>query len=226
MIDRVRYSYTPAFLDLLMKQSNGKAFRKKIDPCPYCEPNCGVFEKPKFAVEWDREGIVREIVFIRNQMGPYYKKGYVIMVSACPRCNKLSFHHRSITWLFRDDWADKKVVQAEIDAWERESIAEWDESLCKRCAVEKLVEKDPFGYVVRCTKGYSSPENPKESTVFRCKSFVPAVPNTCFFCGELLEGEEKQHGIHETCAKAVAEVDRVAHEEWVAKMKGLGIEVS
>ena len=215
----VRYSYSPDALDHLLKLSNGKAFRKKVDPCPYCEPKCGMFEKPKFATEWDKEGIVREIVFIRNQMGPYYKRGYAIMVSACPRCKKLSFHHRRIGQLLYDDWADKKIAQAEIDAWKQETLDEWYISLCKRCAVEKEVAKKPFGYVVDCTKGVGSPESPYDSTVHRCKLYEPAVPNSCFVCGE---GSD---GLHPECAKKIEEIDRVAHEEWVKKMKELGIDV-
>ena len=225
MTDKVRYSYGPDTLDHLVKVTGGKAFRKKVEPCPYCEPNCGMFQEPKFATEWDQEGIVREIVFIRK-VGLYYKKGYAMRVSACPRCRKLSFHHRDISWLLRDSWADKEIVQAEIDAWEQESIDEWDKSLCKRCTVKREVEKDKYGYVVDCSTGKGgSPEDPEESTTFRCDQYIPKVPNTCFICGGVFEGDEEHpDNMHLTCSKKIKEIDRVAHEEWVEKMKELGWE--
>ena len=220
--DKIRYSYSPKFLDLLMKNSNGRAFRKKVEPCPYCEPDCGMFEKPKFATEWDKEGIVREIVFIRNQMGPYYKKGYVIMVSACPRCKKLSFHHRIITQLPYDDWADKKIVQAEIDVWKQESIDEWNNSLCVRCAVKREVEKDPWGYVVDCDKGHGSLESPWETEAFRCKKFTPVNPDTCEYCGKKVKGEEKHEKVHKECQEKMDEIERISYNEWLRRMHNLG----
>lgn len=216
----VRYSYKPDFLDLLLKQSNGKAFRKKIEPCPYCEPKCGMFQKPKFATEWDKEGIVREIVFIRNQMGLYYKKGYAIMVSACPRCNKLSFHHRVITQLPYDVWADKEIVQAEIDAWHQESIAEWNNSLCVRCVAEREVNEDPFGYTVKCavSSGWH-PRDPWETETFRCKKFIPVDPDTCEYCGKNVKDEK----VHKECQDKMDEIERVSYNQWVRKMHELGM---
>lgn len=219
----VRYSYTPKFLDLLVKQSNGKAFRKKVEPCPYCEPECGIFQKPKFAVDWNKEGIVREIVFIRNQLGSYYKKGFVVMVSACPRCNKLSFHHRKITRLLYDDWADKEIVQAEIDAWEQESIDQWNNSLCVRCAVEKEVKEDPFGYTVKCSKGSGwFPRDPWEVTPFRCEKFIPADSDICEYCGKKVKGEEKHEKVHKECQEKMDELERISYNEWLREMHKLG----
>lgn len=222
MNDKVRYSYTPDFLDQLVEGSNGKAYRKKVEPCPYCEPNCGMFEKPKFATEWDKEGLVREIVFIRNQMGPYYKKGYVVIVSACPRCNKLSFHHRVITHLLYDPWADKEVVQNEIDAWKQETLDKWNNSMCVRCSIKKEIEKDSFGYAVKCENHSGSPESPLETTTFRCTDYVPTTPNSCFICGEVFNDEEHPENMHVECVKKIEEIDRIAHEEWLEKMKELG----
>lgn len=221
--DEIRYSYGPKFLDLLMKNSNGRAFRKKVEPCPYCEPDCGMFQKPKFATEWDKEGIVREIVFIRNQMGPYYKKGYAIMVSACPRCKKLSFHHRDITFLLSDSWADKEIVQAEIDAWEQESIDEWNNSLCVRCAVEKEVEKDKFGYTLKCSEGSGgSPRDPWEVEPFRCEKYVPINPDTCEYCGKKVKGEERHEKAHKECQEKMDEIERISYNKWLRKMHNLG----
>ena len=221
--DKIRYSYSPKFLDLLVKNSNGRAFRKKVEPCPYCEPKCGMFQKPKFATEWDKEGIVREIVFIRNQMGAYYKKGYAIMVSACPRCRKLSFHHREMGQLLHDDWADKEIVQAEIDAWEQESIDEWNNSLCNRCTADKEVKEDKFGYTLECSeKSGWSIEDPWEVEPFRCKKFTPVNPDTCEYCGKKVKGEEKHEKVHEECQEKMDEIERISYNEWLRQMHKLG----
>ena len=219
MTEPVRYSYTPDFLDSLVEGSNGKAFRKKIEPCPYCEPNCGMFEKPKFATEWDKEGLVREIVFIRNRMGPYYKKGYAVMVSACPRCKKISFHHRLITQLLYDPWADKRVVQDEINAWEQEALDEWNNSMCVRCSVTKEIEKDQFGYRVECGNHGGSPENPWEINTFKCNDFNPINPNLCVYCGKKANNNGQ---VHKGCQEKMNEIERISYNTWLKRMHELG----
>lgn len=215
----VRYSYGPSVLDQLSKHSNGKAYRKKIEPCPYCEPKCGMFEKPKFATEWSEEGIVREIVFIR-EVGLYWKKGYAMMVSACPRCRKLSFHHRDIEWLLRDDWANEEIVQAEIDAWEQQSIDTWENSLCNRCTVDRKVEENKFGYTLECSEGGSNfPEDPWGIDTFRCKKFDPVDPDLCVYCGKKT-GDDEQ--VHKECQEKMDEINRVSYNEWLRRMHELG----
>jgi len=177
--DEIRYSHGPKFLDLLMKNSNGSAYRKRVEPCPFCERDAGWFEKSKFAREWHKEENVREVVFIRDTTGGiYYKKGQAIIVSACPRCKKLSFHHISIGGsLLRKDWVDKEIVQAEIDAWEQETLDEWNLSLCKRCIHVKEVDKDKFGYYVVCDGRMGSPSQPDEEEPFLCTQFKEAEKN-------------------------------------------------
>ena len=212
--DKVTYSHTTEGLDFLMEHTHGAAFRKKIEPCPYCEPNCGMFEKPKFATEWGKEGIVREIVFVRH-VGRYYKKGHVIMVSACPRCRKLSFHHRPIEWLLRDPWADKEVVQAEIDGWTQESLDKYNNSLCARCNVKQNLERNPYGYLVNCDAGYLFPADPWEQDTFRCKNYIPVDPDTCLYCGE-------KPGTHDECQAKMNKINRDGYNRWLKQMHGLG----
>jgi len=173
--NEIRYSHGNDFLKSLSKSTHGKAYRDKLEPCPYCEPNCGMFETPKFATEWDLEGIVVEIVFVRN-VSRFYKKGHAMMISKCPRCKKLSFRHTGINRLLRKPWVNKEIVQAEIDAWKQETIDEWNRSLCKICTVEKTVDKNDYGYWVECSSesGYSStsPRQPDEKECYKCDRFI------------------------------------------------------
>jgi hypothetical protein len=222
MNNDIRYTHDVDGLQFMMEQSHGAAFRKKIDPCPFCQKSVEMFQEPEPKFDWISEENVVEIVFVRD-VNQFWKRGMAIVISKCPRCGKLSFHHQDISYLSRRDWLDRDIIEKEILECRAMSLNEWNNSLCSRCIIEKEVDRDDFGYWVKCSVGKNCPlQMPDEPTTFRCDNYIPQVPNTCFVCGEVFIDDKHPENMHVECAKKIKEIDRIAYEEWVEDMKKLG----
>ena len=193
-----------------------QSYRKGVNDCPHCDFES--WRSDDSTPDWLSESQVRAIVFIDG--GTWYKKGQAVIVSECPKCFKNSFHHWSLETLLWDKFLNKEIIQKEIDRLAANAKAEWERSLCFRCAVEKEVKKDKFGHTLECLEDSGwYPKDPWETETFRCKKFAPVNSDTCVYCGKKVNNDEE---VHSECQEKMDEIERISYNEWLRKMHNLG----
>lgn len=146
------YSTTP--LSDLMAQTNGKAYRKQVDPCNFCDFDASKDEKNR---KW--RSTATRVVFIPPitigmEHPVYWKKGTCIVVSKCPECEKESFRHYALgdfvsSYDDRFDF-DKEKFKAEITKWKLHSLKVWERSQCKTCEHIQDINLSPYGFTLVC----------------------------------------------------------------------------